>query len=185
MNSQYLDANRYSSGHNILVAYSSSFGSTGEVAEAIAGELCSRGATVDVGRIAEVAGLAKYDAVVIGSAIQYDKWMPEAREFVLANQNALAEIPVAYFFCCLTLSQRSPKAEAKAAGYAESLLSLSSRVTPVSVGQFAGVLDYSQMPWYARLPARAIMAAMDVKEGDHRDWVGIRSWADVMCPLLA
>ncbi len=168
----------------MLVAYASSFGTTGEVAEAIAETLFAAGATVEVGRLKEARHLSKYDAVVIGSAIQYDRWMPEAREFVLANQDKLAEVPVAYFFCCLTLTQQTLKAETKAAGYADDLVALSPLVTPVSVGQFAGVLDYSQMPWYARLPARIIMTVMGVSEGDHRDWAAIRAWADTMCPAL-
>jgi menaquinone-dependent protoporphyrinogen oxidase len=71
--------------------------------------------------------------------------MPEATEFVTANQNTLSKLPVAYFFTCLALSLQAGKGEKQAMVYSDKLYSLVPQVKPLSVGRFAGVLDYSKM----------------------------------------
>ena len=164
-------------GHKILIAYASEFGTTGEVAEVIGEVLCQGGTTVETKWVKNVQDLNNYDAVIIGSAIQYDRWMPEATEFVTVNQNVLSKLPVAYFFTCLTLFKQTKKAEHKAMSYSDKLYSLVPQVTPVSVGRFAGVLDYSKMSFFFRLIAKGIFAIIRVPEGDYRDWDAIRSWA--------
>lgn len=168
----------------ILVTYASEFGTTGEVAEAIAKTLCQRGATAQITPINGVRDLNKYDAVVLGSAIQYGRWMSEARAFVTAHQDTLGKLPVAYFFTCLALSKPSEKAEHEAMAYAAKLESLSAQIKPVSIGRFAGVLDYSKMALPMRLVSRLIYTIMRVHEGDYRDWDAIRSWADCVCAYL-
>lgn len=161
----------------ILIAYASQFGTTAEVAEAIGDTLSQEGRIVETQWVKNVKDISQYDAVVIGSAIQYDKWMPEARDFVISNQNILEKMPVAYFFTCLTLSQRNEKTERQAMGYAAKLYSLAPRVKPVDIGRFAGAVNYSKMSFFFRLVLGGILTVMDVKEGDYRDWVAIRAWA--------
>ena len=63
----------------VLVAYASMHGSTGEVAEAIGRVLCGHGAAVDIRLIKNVNSLTPYEAVVVGSAVRRDKWLPEAK----------------------------------------------------------------------------------------------------------
>jgi menaquinone-dependent protoporphyrinogen oxidase len=163
--------------HKILIAYASEFGTTGEVAKALAKVFCQEGHTVDTKWVKHVQDIHTYDAVIIGSAIQYDTWMFEATEFVTANQHILHTLPVAYFFTCLTLSKRTEKAKRKAAVYAKKVSSLVPRVTPVSVEGFAGVLDYSKMSFFTRQIFKVGMSIMGVREGDYRDWDAIRAWA--------
>ena len=103
--------------------------------------------------------------------------MPEAIKFVTTHQNSLSKLPVAYFFTCLTLSKQSEKAEHKAMAYSDKLYSLVPQVKPVSVGRFAGVLDYSKMSCFIRLVAKGIFAIIGVTGGDYRCWDAIRSWA--------
>ena len=167
-------------GHKMLIAYASKFGTTSEVAEAIGEILCREGNTVEVKWVKTVKDLRNYDAVIIGSAIQYDKWMSEATEFVKANQIILNRMPVAYFFTCLVLSKHTAKAEHKAKAYSEKLFSLVPHVKPVSVGRFAGVLDYSKMSFFSRQIFKITLSIMGVQEGDYRDWDAIRSWAKSM-----
>lgn len=164
-------------GQKILVAYASQFGTTGEVAEAIGKILCQGNATVETKWVKNVKDLKNYDAIIIGSAIQYDRWMPEATEFVTANQNILSRLPVAYFFTCLVLSKQTEKAEHKAMVYSDKLYALVPQVKPISVGRFAGVLDYSKMSFLFRLIFKVISSITGVPEGDYRDWDTIRSWA--------
>ena len=79
-----------------MIAYASEYGTTGEVAEAIGDALCEEGYTVETKWIKNVKDINNYDAVIIGSAILYEDWMPEAREFVKNNQDILKNMPVAY-----------------------------------------------------------------------------------------
>jgi len=164
---------------NILIAYASRLGSTAEVAHAIADEIGA------VARwIGDVDSLAAYDAAIIGSAIRYDKWLPEATDFVDAHNTALQSMPVAMFLTCLTLSHKSPKALQQAARYADSIAATLPHTRADDIGQFAGVLDYSKMPRRARLLARLIFALLRVPEGDYRDWQAIRAWAKTALPEI-
>jgi len=162
----------------ILVAYASGFGTTAEVAQTIAEEMSVEGTVVDARPIADVRGLDRYDAVIIGSAIRYDKWLPEATAFVSSNQVALAKRPVAFFFTCLALSVEGEKSKRQGQVYADRLSTLFPLVEPAGIGRFAGVLDYSKIPLLPRLAAKFVFAFLGVKEGDHRNWPAIRSWAN-------
>jgi len=164
-------------GHKILITYASGFGTTGEVAEAIGEVLCQAGNTVETKWVKNVKDLNNYDAVIIGSAIQYSRWMPEAREFVTANQKILNKLPVAYFFTCLVLHKLNPKGDLAAKEFSDKLQALVPQVKPVSIGGFAGVLDYTNMGFFPRLILKLILLKKGVKEGDYRDWDAIRAWA--------
>jgi menaquinone-dependent protoporphyrinogen oxidase len=173
-------------GQRILVAYASESGTTAEVAEAVGEVLCQEGNMVETKWVKNVSDLNNYDAVIIGSAIQYDRWMPEATEFVTANQNILSKLPVAYFFTCLALSIRSENAKKKKAMvYSDKLYALIPQVKPVDVGRFAGVLDYSKLSFFFRLIFKAILPILGVQEGDYRDWEAIRLWTKSMHIKLA
>jgi len=162
---------------NILVAYASSYGATAGVAEAIAEVLSQAGASVVVKRIKSVESLESYDAVIIGSAIQYDHWMPEARQFVTTNQAFLNQVPVAYFFTCLALSVDNEATRQQAYKYSDKIKALSPTIKPVSIGRFAGAVNFSKMPFILRQLFKLFAKITGVKEGDYRDWNTIRTWA--------
>ncbi len=164
---------------NILIAYASRLGSTAEVAQTIADEIGA------VARwIGDIDSLAGYDAVIIGSAIRYDKWLPEATDFVKTHYSTLQTMPVAMFLTCLTLSHQSPMALQQATRYADSIATTLPHVHTADIGQFAGVLDYSKMSCRARLLARLVFAFLRVPEGDYRDWQTIRAWAKTTLPRI-
>ena len=165
-------------GHITLITYASEFGTTGEVAVAIGDVLCQEGKTVETKWVKNVKDINNYDEVIIGSAIHNGNWMSDAIEFVTDNQHILSKLPVAYFFTCIELSKRNEKAERKAMEYSDKLHALSPQVKPVSVGRFAGVMDYSKMSFFYRQIAKVIcLTVMRVKEGDYRDWDAIHAWA--------
>ena len=164
-------------GHKILISYASECGTTGEVAVAIGDALCEDGNTVETKWIKNVKDINNYDAVIIGSAILYEDWMPEAREFVKNNQDILKNMPVAYFITCMALSSKEDAAMQQAIEYSDKLCALVPQVKPVSAGRFAGVLDYSKISFLKRILTKAAMARHKVKEGDYRDWNAIHSWA--------
>jgi menaquinone-dependent protoporphyrinogen oxidase len=90
--------------NKILVTYASAAGSTAGVAEAIGKSLAEGGAQVDVLPMKNVTDLASYQSVVAGSAIQGQKWLPEAMQFMHAHQSELSHKRFASFMVCITLS---------------------------------------------------------------------------------
>ncbi|MDD5371753.1 MAG: flavodoxin domain-containing protein, partial [Anaerolineaceae bacterium] len=90
--------------NKILVTYASRAGSTAGVAEAIGKSLAEGGALVDVLPMKNVTDLRSYRAVVAGSAIRGQKWLPEAMQFMRDHQSELARKPFASFMVCITLS---------------------------------------------------------------------------------
>ena len=162
----------------ILVGYASQYGSTREVADVIGETLRDAGKITEVLPVDQITDLQHYDAVIIGSAIQYDRWMPAARAFIRRNQPSLSKLPVAYFFTCLTLSTQNDKTAQQALAYANNIRALQPEIKPVSVGCFAGVLNFRNMSWLRRLIFKALSIVVGVKEGDYRDWQAIRGWAE-------
>ena len=168
----------------ILVAYASRCGSTGGVAEAVADTLCDGGASVDLLRVENVTDLTGYHAVVVGSAIRSDQWLPEASDFVERNHKALSGLPVAYFLTCLTLARYTKETRKKALGFMEPLRQKVPDVTPVDMGLFAGVLAYDKLSFMVRMVMKMKMQDKNIAEGDYRDWKSIRAWAKDISPLL-
>ena len=160
----------------MLVAYDSKLGSTAEVAQFIGSVLTEQGAETEVKSLSTVDDLEAYDRVILGGAIHYDRWLPDATAFVKENKATLSSVPVSFFFTCLTLAKPTPAALLKAEGYADKLRSIAPEVTPTTIGGFAGVLQFARTPWPARFALRMLSIATGVKEGDYRDWTAIRSW---------
>jgi menaquinone-dependent protoporphyrinogen oxidase len=155
----------------ILVAYATRYGSTAEVAEAIADELQKSGEDVDLRQISEVQDLAPYRAAIIGSPIYMGKWLPEPQVFVERYQRHLRGIPVACFAVGLTVAGKSPtpgdrrKAEA-------SMDQIRMLVNPVDIGSFPGRLEIGSLSE----ADRAIIKLIGVKPGDFRDLEAVRAW---------
>ncbi|MBU0733462.1 MAG: flavodoxin [Proteobacteria bacterium] len=169
-------------GPKFLVAYASRCGSTGGVAEAIGQSLCHNGAIVDVRLINGVTDLTSYEAVIVGSAIRSDQWLPEATAFVENNRQLLSGIPVAYFLTCLTMSRPSKKNQGKAGSYLKPVITDVPEVKPVDIGLFAGALDYGKLPFHIRMVMKLKMSSNGVSEGDYRDWEAIRHWVEGLRP---
>ena len=168
----------------ILIAYASYCGSTGGVAEALGQVLCDRGAQVEVRLLKNVNRLSSFDAVVLGSSVRSASWLPEAIEFVEKNQGNLTRIPVAYFLTCLALVKGTEESRRLARSYFSPVLEAAPAVQPVGLGLFAGVLDYSKMKVIYRMIMQSKMKEKGVQEGDFRDWIAIRAWAEgLVTPL--
>jgi menaquinone-dependent protoporphyrinogen oxidase len=167
----------------ILVTYASRTGTTQGVAEAIGRSLAESGALVDVCPMKDVPDLAPYRAVVAGSAIQGGKWLPEAMHFLRAHQAELSGKPFAAFLVCITLSMT--QAEKYREGLKAWLGPVRSLVPTVSEGYFSGAVHSSRLPIsFNGLAMRLVVLSGMWKEGDHRDWVAIRAWAESLRPQL-
>lgn len=166
----------------ILVAYASQAGSTAGVAEMIGKTLAEGGAQVDVLPVSQVADLSRYGAVVVGSPIQSQQWLPEAVQFVRDHQRELSRVPFATFLVCMTLAMKKGDYRQAVATWIDPVHAL---VRPVSTGLFAGVLDIAKIQSFsARLKFRISVLMGIWSEGDHRDWNAIHAWAANLSPML-
>lgn len=89
----------------ILVAYTTKYGSTREVAEAVGATFAGRGAEVDVCPVDEVETLEPYDAVVIGGPLFQGQWMADATKFLRKQRRVLSQKTVAIFVTGIKISQ--------------------------------------------------------------------------------
>jgi menaquinone-dependent protoporphyrinogen oxidase len=167
----------------ILVTYASRAGATAGVAEAIAKTLVESGLQVELVPLKSVKDIAPYQAVVAGSAVQDRQWLPEAMQFIRANQVELNKRPFAMFSVCMTLAMRD--GEKYRPQVKEWMAPVRALVRPASEGLFAGVLDIQKIPSFSnRLKFRVSVATGVWSEGDHRDWVAIQEWAEGLCTLF-
>ena len=167
----------------ILITYASRSGSTAEIAKAIGKTLTQNGAHVDVLAMQDVKDLSSYQAVVAGSAIRKSKWLLEAMQFVQTHRTELAAKPFATFTVCITLAMKNGEQYRK--GVSEWVAPVRAQVKPLSEGLFAGMLDFSKLPFnWDTLLLRLTVALGIFPRGDHRDWNAIREWADSIRPLL-
>ena len=170
--------------NRVLVTYASRAGSTKEVAEAIGKTLSEGGMKVDVTSMDKVTDLSAYDAVVAGSAIRGSKWLPEAVEFIQRHRSALGEKRLAMFTVCITLAMKN--GENYRSGVMGWVAPVRAMVHPLSEGLFAGMLDFSKLPFnWDTLMLRVAVLFGVFPRGDHRDWNAVRSWAEDLTPVLS
>jgi menaquinone-dependent protoporphyrinogen oxidase len=153
----------------VLVTYATRAGATAEVAAAIAETLSARGYAVDLRPVKEQPSVAPYTAVVMGSAIRMGNWLPEAVEFIQANQAALNALPAALFTVHMLNDGDDEASRTARAGYLKAIRPLLPRAEAV---YFAGKFDFSRLSFLDRTIAKMVKAV----ESDHRDWAKIRGW---------
>lgn len=81
----------------VLIGYASRFGSTRDIANRIAGAVCTDGNIVDVRSVDEISDFEPYDAVVFGSGVYDGSWTAEATELMRTDAAVLARKPVWLF----------------------------------------------------------------------------------------
>ena len=77
----------------ILVAYSSKYGATAEIAEKIGQILRQADFQVDVLHVKNIKDATLYNAIILGSAAYMFRWRPDAVSFLQKRQGLLAEKP--------------------------------------------------------------------------------------------
>jgi menaquinone-dependent protoporphyrinogen oxidase len=157
---------------SILVAYATRTGSTVGVAAAIAETLAGKGARVDVRPVNEKPNLEGYSAVVLGSAVNGARWLPEAVQFVKDHQAALSQVPVVLFCVHIMNLGDDEKSRANRLAYLDAVRAL---VQPAEEAYFAGMgMILEDASRFERWMYRVFKVG---PEGDCRDWEVIRAWA--------
>lgn len=149
----------------VLLAYATRYGSTQEVAEAIAGTLREGGLAVDVQAMRDVTTLDNYGAVVLGAAIYSTRWHPDAHQFLAQHQAGLAQRPLAIF--ALGPLSTSSAAMQRSRRQLDKDLEKYAWLKPVALEMFVGKYDHAKLGFFERLQPAS----------DNRDWKAIRAWA--------
>lgn len=163
----------------VLVAAATKHGATEEIAERIGADLAQYGLEVEVHKLREVDEVRRYEAVVLGSAIFYGKWMKEAIRFVAAHADELAERPT-WLFGSGSITGNPPVDNDPNAMRPALVEKLVTETHAREHKLFAGKLDNSTLGLAELLPVRMARG----REGDWRDWQAIDEWAKGIAETL-
>jgi menaquinone-dependent protoporphyrinogen oxidase len=154
---------------SVLVAYGTKNGSTARIAEAIAAVLRKNGLTADARPAASAeAGVASYDAVVVGGALYAGRWHRDARRFVRRHRPQLAARPV-WLFSSGPLDASASERDIPPVSDVRRVmgrLDIREHVT------FGGCIEEGARGYMARLILRS------GKGGDFRDFGAVEAWAE-------
>lgn len=155
-----------------LVAYASRFGSTKGIADRIAATLRANGLRVDVRPCDLSPDPSTYAAVVLGSAVFNQRWLPAGAQFARDNQQILANRPV-WLFSVGTFGDRKRVIGPLMKHEPKDIAALQEAIHPRDYRVFAGVISRDRWP----LGSRLFYHALGGRLGDNRDWPAIEAWA--------
>ncbi len=161
----------------VLVAYATKYGSTREVAEAIAKKVADHGIKTDVAAAGDVDSLAEYDAVIFGGALYYFRMIREGRHFLSRHRRELSATPLAVFGMGPIEDTEEQFVEARK--HLNKALEKHDGIHPVAVALFGGVLEPGRLRFPDANPAMKKVPAADL-----RDWKAIEEWADSLPGVL-
>lgn len=158
----------------VLVTAASRHGATAEIARRIGEVLSLAGIQVDVRPPDEVASVAPYDGVVLGSGVYAGRWLEPAKKLVERDAVVLSSRPVWLF-------SSGPLGDpAKPEGEPVDVVALRERTHAIDHRVFAGKLDRRQLG----LAEKAIVAVVHAPEGDYRPWDAVTEWASSIARAL-
>lgn len=167
----------------VLVSYATRYGSTQEVAEAIAATLRECGLEVDLQPMQEVRTLESHRAVVLGAPLYMGHWHKDAQSFLAKHREVLTERTVAVFALGPLSTDEQEVLGARNALDEE--LAKYPWLTPVAVEMFGGKYDPSKLGFSHRLlTALPASPLHGLPASDVRDWTEIRAWASGLAMRL-
>jgi menaquinone-dependent protoporphyrinogen oxidase len=162
----------------VLVAYATRYGSTQEVAEAVAATLREGGLEVDLQPMREVSTLTAYSAVVLGAPLYMFRWHKDALRFLSRHRQALTGRPVAVFALGPFHDEEKEWQDVRA--QLDKELAKFPWLAPVAVEIVGGKFDPAKLGFpFNLMPALKQMPASDI-----RDWTAIRAWASDLAAKL-
>jgi menaquinone-dependent protoporphyrinogen oxidase len=163
---------------SVLVGYATRYGSTREVAEAIAATLRECGLKADLQPVRDVRGLTEYRAVILGAPLFMFRWHKDVLRFLSRQRRALTERPVAVFALGPVHDPYDEEEWQDSRAQLDKELAKFPWLRPVTVEVFGGKYD----PEKLRFPI-SLFAGKE-PASDLRDWTVIRDWAEDLCAKL-
>ena len=166
----------------VLVAYASALGSTREIAQHVASRMAVDLGEVECRSVEEVESVSGYEAVVIGSAIHNQAWLPPALEFLTQHAPELAKRPVWAF--SVGMSDGLPKLFRERGAALQQQRLEETQFQEVQLRGhtvFSGVYEASQLS----APLRGLFRLAGGRFGDLRDWAAVDAWTDQVTAELA
>ena len=168
---------------SILVTYATRYGSTQEVAEAVAAALREAGLPVELQPVKKVRPGDSYRAVVLGAPLYIGSLLKDAQRFLEKNRMGLVGRPVA-IFALGPLSADEKELEGVRAQLDKELAKFA-WLKPVEAQVFGGKYDPKKLRFpdslLGALPASPLFQR---PAGDYRNWDAIRTWASSLTGLL-
>jgi menaquinone-dependent protoporphyrinogen oxidase len=164
---------------SVLVGYATQYGSTQEVAEAIAATLRESGLAVDIQPLREVRTLLEYSAVVLGAPLMTGRFHKDAGRFLSRHREALTERPLAVFALGPVHDPHDEEEWKNSRAQLDNELAKYPWLTPAAAELFGGKFDPAKL----RFPLNRL--AGKEPASDARDWTAIRAWAAALKPVLA
>jgi menaquinone-dependent protoporphyrinogen oxidase len=163
---------------SVLVGYATQYGSTQEVAEAIAATLRESGLAVDIQPLREVRTLLEYSAVVLGAPLMTGRFHKDAVSFLKKQRQALTERPVAVFALGPIKDPRDEEEWQSSRAQLDKQVAEFPWLAPAVCELFGGAFDPAKL----RFPLNKLAGSQPAS--DARDWTAIRAWAAALKPIL-
>jgi menaquinone-dependent protoporphyrinogen oxidase len=164
---------------NVLIAYSSKYGSTEEIARKISDTLTAKGFSTTLLPARKATDLSGFGAVVLGSAAYMGRWRREAAAFLRNNERALAEKRT-WIFSSGPTGTEKPNAFMNDKSLPDSLQQIADRIRPVDVTVFHGKVDADKLNFFEK----KIIKMVKAPSGDFRVWKDITAWAEGIAEVL-
>lgn len=162
----------------VLVTYATRYGSTAEVAQAVAETLNNGGIPSICSPISTVRQVVRYSAVVVGAPLFVGRLHGDARRFLSAHRAHLTKIPVALFV--LGPVQTDEKDWIGAQQQLDKELAKYPWLSLVGRKIVGGKFD----PATLKFPLNLIPALKKMPASDVRDFPAIRRWAGDLAASL-
>jgi menaquinone-dependent protoporphyrinogen oxidase len=168
----------------VLVGYATRYGSTQEVAEAVAATLREGGLAVDLQPMRDVRTLAGYHAIVLGAPLYIGHWYKDALQFLSQHREALTKLPTAIFALGPATTGTEQEWQASRENLAQELAKFP-WLTPIALEMFGGKYDPAKLSLsHKLLTALPASPLHGLPPSDLRDWEAIRTWASDLVAKL-
>jgi menaquinone-dependent protoporphyrinogen oxidase len=164
--------------NSVIIGYATRYGSTQEVAEAVASILREYGFMADLKPLRKIRTLEKYNSVVLGAPLFMFHWHKDALHFLSKYRKSLMKKSIAVFALGPVQDPHNEKEWKDSRAQLDKELSKFPWFKPADIKIFGGKFDP------AKLHSLMKLFAGKVPPSDIRDWEAIRSWASDLASQL-